>query len=590
MSLSSGKDPQVADKAAKTWLSRQVASARMPLGLAMGASMLDGALLITQSWLLAWIIARVVVTGYDLGDVGAALGALLAVFIARALLSPWIGIWAFEAAARVKHAARLRLYEHLQHLGPVWMARQRSGHIAHTLSESIEALDNYYAGYLPQMVRAAFLPLAILIIVFPSDWISGVILLITAPLIPGFMILIGKGTEKFNQRQWRRLARLSAHFFDAIQGLTTLKLFGASRREASLVGKIAEAYRHSTMAVLRIAFLSSLMLEFLATIAIAMVAVYIGFRLYYGQMEFLPGLFVLVLAPEFFLPLRNMGTQYHARMEAIGAAEQIVALFDQPLPETAPARTGAKLPTRLEQIQFARVGFAYDAGTPVLADVSFTMQRGQRLALVGISGAGKSTISRLLLGILRPQSGAILVDGQPLAEIDEQAWLRRVAWLDQNPTLFHGTIADNIRLGHREAGDEQVRQAARQANAAAFIEHLPQGYDTSVGDQGQGLSGGQIQRIALARAFLKQADVVVLDEASASLDPDAEQLVVQAIERLAEERLVLVIAHRLATVQQADHVVVLQQGRIVEQGSHAELLQRQGQYARMLAMYAGQEV
>lgn len=587
MPRSAASGSRSSGKMLENWLRHQAGQVRAPLGLSMAMHALDGLLMIGQAWLLARIIAAVVMDGATLTDVWSWLWMVLVVFGLRALVTPIADVAAFEAAARVKLAVWERLYAHMQQLGPVWARRQRSGGLANTLTDAIESLQDYYAGYLPQMAKAAFLPLAILVFVFPQDWVSGLILVITAPLIPLFMIIIGKGTERLNQRQWRQLSRLSSHFFDAIEGLSTLKLFAASRREARVVVRMSEAYRHSTMKVLRVAFLSSLMLEFLATIAIAMIAVYIGFRLYYGEMDFLPGLFALLLAPEFYLPLRNMGTQYHARMEAIGAAEQVVALFDQPVRELAGQESGGKSVGALSQVILDQVSFTYDAKQAVLEDISGTLVPGQRIALVGASGAGKTTISQLLLGFLQPTGGRITVNGVDLQAIAADEWLTRIAWLSQRPTLFHGSIADNIRLGRPEADMAAVRHAVSQANAASFIEKLPQGYDTPVGDGGQGFSGGEIQRIALARAFLKEAELVVLDEASASLDPGTEALITEATARLAQGRITLVIAHRLATVRDADCIWVLDQGRIIERGDHATLWARQGRYAEMLTLYQG---
>lgn len=587
MSRAAAPRSRAAGKVLDGWLRSRARRVRVPLGVSVALSMGDGLLLILQAWLLALIINAVAMDGRGLDAVWPWLWSVLAVFLGRAAVTPLAEMAAFESAARIKLSVRQRLYDHVQALGPAWGRRQRSGGIVNTLTDAVESLDSYYAGYLPQIAKAAFLPVAILVFVFPQDWVSGLILLITAPLIPLFMIIIGKGAERLNQRQWRRLARLSAYFFDAIEGLTTLKLFGASRREAAAVARISDVYRHDTMTVLRVAFLSSLMLEFLATIAIAMVAVYIGFRLYYGAMSFLPGLFVLLLAPEFYLPLRNMGTQYHARMEAIGAAEQIVALYDMPVPGVGGPRSGQRI-DRLAEVAFEEVAFAYDAEQTVLEDISFTIHRGQRVALVGPSGAGKTTVSQLLLGFIRPTQGRVCGNGVDLHDINPEDWLGRVAWLAQRPTLFHGSIGDNIKLGWPEASEETVRHAAQQANAAAFIERLPRGYDTPVGDRGQGLSGGEIQRIALARAFLKDADLVVLDEASASLDPDTEALITQAVERLARDRAMLVIAHRLTTVRRADHIIVLERGRLVEQGDHDSLLARNGRYAEMTSLYHGE--
>ncbi len=584
MATHSAPLPRAASKALDAWLRSLAKAVRLPLSVATGMGACGGLLLIVQAWLLAHVVDSVVIKHLGLASAWPFLWPMLGVFAARALVGFLADAVAFEATAGVKQALRGELNRKIAALGPGFVAAQRTGDLTNLLVESVDELGKYYTEYLPQMPLAAFIPAAILVFVFPGDWISGIIMLITAPLIPIFMILIGKGTEQLNQRQWRRLAWMSAHFFDVIEGLTTLKLFNASRHEGEIIARISDDYRRSTMDVLRVAFLSSLVLEFFATISIAMVAVYIGFRLYYGEMNFLEGFFVLLLAPEFFRPLRAMGTQYHARMEAIGASERIVALLETKLPETPPGQH--KLPaSETLAIQFKDVRFAYRAAEPVLQGIDFSLARGERVALVGPSGCGKTTIARLLLGFDVPDSGEITVNGIDLRDIAPEDWVTRIAWMPQAPTLFHGTIADNIRLGQPGADDAAVCRAAEAANAAQFISRLAQGYDTIVGDRGQGLSGGEIRRIALARAFLKNADLVILDEPTASLDPETAALIAQSIDRLAQGRALLMIAHRLESVVTADRILVLNEGRIVEAGSHAALLARRGLYAETSALY-----
>jgi ATP-binding cassette subfamily C protein CydD len=563
---------------------------RLSVGLGLG----NGVLLIAQAWLLAQVIDAVVFAAATLDAVQPWLWPLLGLFGVRAFVAWASEQSAFRAAAQVKVTLRDRLYRHIQAAGPAWMAGQRSGAIAEDLTRGIESIEAYYARYLPAMSLTALIPLAILIVVLPLDWLSALIMLVTAPLIPVFMILIGSGVERLNQQLWKELARMGAHFLDVIQGITTLKLFNASRREAEVIARISDDYRTSTMRVLRVAFLTSAVLELFATLGIAIIAVFIGFRLYQielpipdliapPEISFVSGFFILLLAPEFYLPLRNLGTHYHGRMEAVAAAERLVDVFDTEVP----ARTTPATPLQTEgplRVRFDDVHFSYEAGRPALDGASFEIGPGQRIALVGPSGAGKSTVASLLLGFIRPQQGRILIDDQDLNTLALDDWRARLAWLPQQPRLFQGSIADNIRLGAPAASDEQVREAAARAHAAEFIDRLPRGYQTAVGERGVGLSGGQIQRVALARAFLRDAKLVILDEATASLDPASEALVQQALDALARERAMLVIAHRLSTVRSADHILVIDTGRIVEAGNHDALIARDGHYRRMVQL------
>jgi ATP-binding cassette subfamily C protein CydD len=554
-----------------------------------------------QAWLLTSTVNAVVFHKAALAEVMPWLWGMLAIFLLRAGLAWASEQAAFHAAIQVKLAIRKQLYRHVQQLGPAWLSGERSGDIINTLSDGVEALEAYYARYIPAMSLMALVPLAILVFVFGSDWVSGLVMLVTAPLIPLFMILIGKGTEKRNQQQWQTLARMSAHFLDVIQGLTTLKLFNASRREAQVVARIADQYRESTMSVLRIAFLSSFALEFLATVSIALVAVFIGFRLFWGEMDFFYGFFVLLLAPEFYLPLRTMGTQYHARMEAIGAAERMVEILGETPHPPAPSPSRgegeqekillAPLPLRErgwgEGIKLDSLTFTYPDGRNALQNLSLDIHPNETLAIVGPSGAGKTTLINLLMGFLQAQSGQILIGDAPLSAIAPEVWRKQFAWLPQKPQLFPGTVADNIRLGNPQASIAAVQAAAEQAQAHAFIAALPQGYDTLVGEAGQGLSGGQIQRIALARAFLKDAPLVILDEATANLDRESEMLVHTAVRQLAQGRTLIMIAHRLSTVRDADRIAVIDHGQVVQTGTHTELLETSSLYRQMVQAYGG---
>lgn len=566
---------------------RRLAGGDLRLAAVLGA--LGGLLVVAQAWLVAHVIDAAVMGAAGLDRVMPWLWGLPPVFALRFAAGWSAEQLAFRGAGRIKAWLRAELFAKLQRLGPVRLSRERTGELSNSLLEGVDGLESYYARYVPATALVAMVPPIILAVVLPADWVSALIMLVSAPLIPLFMILIGRGAERLNQRQWRRLARMGAHFLDTIQGLTTLKLFNASRREAEVIARVADDYRRSTMAVLRIAFLSSAALEFFATVSIALIAVLIGFRLLDGEMTFFHGLFVLLLAPEFYLPLRNLAAQYHARMEAIGAAEMLVELLDRPEPAEPdrPYRTEGPDPRVPPGIRFENVSFRYPGERAALCGLNLEIAAGETVALVGPSGAGKSTVASLLLRFIEPDAGTIHVDGLPLSAIERQCWLQRVAWIPQRPRLFSGSLADNLRLAAPAADRDDLIAAARAARAHEFIEELPQGYDTAVGEGGEPLSGGQIQRLAIARAILKDAPLVILDEPTAHLDRVSEQAVHQALRTLARGRTLLIIAHRLQTTRTADRILVLDRGRLVEQGGFEELHAAAGLFRRMLAAGEG---
>jgi ATP-binding cassette subfamily C protein CydD len=559
--------------------------AQRDLILAVGLGLLAGIMLVGQAHFLSRTVHQVFLQNRPLNDVMGALGALLALALLRAAT-----VWGSEiAAGRVARHVKTELREHLAtrlfDLGPAYTQGQRTGELTHTLTEGVEALDAYFGQYLPQLALAALVPLAVLGFVFPRDWLSGLVLLLTAPLLPLFMLLIGNLAERLTRQQWTVLSRMSAHILDMLQGLTTLKLLGRSKDQIQAVRRISDEYRRTTLDVLRVAFLSALVMELVATLSTAIVAVEIGLRLLYGRMGFEAAFFILLLAPEFYLPLRQLGARFHAGMAGVAAAERIFQILDtkdrHSTNPTYPTFSG-NIPGEAG-IRFEGVHYAYaDGQRQALNDTSFFIPRGRRVALVGPSGAGKSTVAQLLLRFITPQQGTIAVDGLPLHHIPVQTWRGRVAWVPQHPYLFHASVADNIRLARPEAGRDAVVRAAQQAHAHAFIRDLPDGYDTQVGERGARLSGGQAQRIALARAFLKDATLLILDEATANLDPHHEQRLQEALERLIQGRTVLVIAHRLATVYRADLILVMAGGRVVESGTHPTLMAREGLYHRLV--------
>ena len=566
----------------------QARRARAALVLTVAQGLLVGIVMVGQAWLLSRVVSQVFLGGQGLEEVAAFLGAFLLLSLVRAALVWGRSLSANAVAARVKLDLRQRVTAHLLALGPAYARGERTGELTNTVVEGIEALDAYFREYLPQVALAALVPLTVLIFVFPLDWLSGLVLLLTAPLIPVFMALIGNRADALTKRQWTSLSRMSAHFLDVLQGLTTLKLFGRSREQVATIARISDQYRQTTMGVLRVAFLSALVLELVATISTAVVAVQIGLRLLYGELSFEAGFFVLLLAPEFYLPLRMLGTRFHAGMEGVAAAQRIFDVLDTPVPASHAVSAVAAGPAGPGSmtISFSSVDFAYDEGRrPALTGLSFGIEPGETVALVGPSGAGKSTVAFLLLRFLEPDRGLILVDGQPLPEIPLHEWRMQVAWVPQNPYLFYGTVADNIGLGCAEASRDQVVWAARQAHADGFIERLPLGYETPLGERGARLSGGEAQRVALARAFLRDAPLVILDEPTANLDPGVEDLVQESMARLLQGRTALLIAHRLNTVYRADRILVMDKGRLVEQGAHAALLGQQGLYRQLVGAY-----
>jgi len=572
--------PATADenRAAKAWLKRQKGRAGHLLSAAVALGTLAGLALIGQAWLLASISDAVMFQQQSLSDVTPWLLAMLGLIGLRALLGFGSQRLASRASQRIRSSLRSELTRQLFRLGP--QSNQRSAEMSTLLGDGIDALDDYYARYLPAVSFSALIPLAILALVLPVDGISGLIFLVTAPLIPFFMILVGHQAEKLNQQRWQELARLSNHLLDRIQGLTQLRLLGTSAREADTVAQISDDYRRSTLSVLKVAFLSSLALEFLATISIALVAVTIGFRLYYGELDFGTGFLILLLAPEFYQPLRNLGTHYHARMAGISAARQMTELMAQ-----KPAHQGKQAldVTAAPGLELRQIGFSYNNRQPIFNNLNLSLQGPGLIAIVGRSGAGKSTLLDIIAGFASPQQGSMLIDQQPLASLDIRQWRQQLGWISQAPRLFAGSVADNLRLAAPDASDHQLEQAARQANAHEFISQLPDGYQTLLSENGQQLSGGQRQRLALARAFLRQAPVLLLDEPGAQLDPESDQLITDAVSRYAHHHLVIMVAQRLHSVQQADRIILLQDGNVCEQGSHHELLALNGAYSELVS-------
>lgn len=557
--------------------------ARWFLALTIGLGGLSGLAIILQARTLSAILDRAFLKGATLDDVSSLLWLLFGVIGTRALLAWAAEVSAMQVAVRVKTELRQRVFEKLMALGPSYLHGERTGELTTTAVEGIEALEAYFSQYLPQVVLAALIPLLVLGAVFPIDLLSGCVLLITAPLIPFFMILIGNAAEALTRKQYAALSVLGAHFLDVLQGLTTLKIFGRSRAQIETIARVSEQFRSTTLSVLRVAFLSAFALELIATLSTAIIAVEIGLRLLSGGLQFEQAIFVLVLAPDFYAPLRLLGTRFHAGLSGVAAAQRIFEILETTSQSATISSQRSAVNRAWSVVRFDDVHFAYDDQRSALNGVSFEIKAGQHAALIGPTGAGKSTVAHLLLGFNVPQRGSIYVDGVALHIQSLHAWREQIAWVPQRPYLFNDTVANNILMANPTALLAEVQHAAQLAHADEFIRALPQGYDTLIGERGARLSGGQAQRIALARAFLKDAPLLILDEATSQLDVENEALIRDSIGRLLADRTALIITHRLTTTQQADRIIVLDQGRVIESDSPAELLRFNGRYAQWMA-------
>jgi thiol reductant ABC exporter CydD subunit len=535
-------------------LLRYARATRAFLGLSVILGVLGALLIVAQAWLIAEVVSEAFLGHQSLSQLQEPVLALLAVVLARALIAWGAELAAARSSARAKSQLRIALLERVATLGLNADREQSTGELAVLATRGVDALDGYFSLYLPQLLLAVIVPVVVIVAVLTNDWISAAIIAVTIPLIPLFMALVGASTRERMDRQLRTLERLAGHFLDVVAGLPTLKVFGRAKAQAAAIREMTERYRETAMSTLRITFLSSLILELVATISVAVVAVAIGLRLLGGTLDLRTGLFALVLAPEAYLPLRLLGANYHASAEGMAAAEQVFEVLTAPAP---PAGTVTSFPDpSAASLQVDGLSVNYPGrATAALDGLSLTVGPGEVIALVGPSGCGKSTLLSVILGLLAPSAGAVRIGGVELSELDPSAWRSQLAWVPQRPHLFRASIADNVRLSRRTASPEQVAGAIAAAGLTDTVDRLPQGLDTVLGDRGAGLSSGERQRVALARAFLRDAPLLLLDEPTASLDGETERGVVEAISRLAAGRTVVLVAHRPALMAMADRVV-----------------------------------
>ena len=559
------------------------------VGVSIAAGVGAAAIVIAQAWLLSTVVAGVYVNGASLGVVAPSLGLLALLVVVRGPFLAMADMSAQGASTRTRAALRRSLTARLLALGPAWTGRERTGELATVIVDGLDAVDAYITTFLPARALAVAVPLLVLAVVALIDPPTTAVLLFTGPILVLLIGVIGGRTRAITERRFAEVRWLGAFFVDILGGISTLKLFGRSAEQVDNLRMFSRRYADMTMEVLRTAFQTALVLEWGAAVAVALVAVEISLRLMAGTIEFQRALAVLVIVPEFFLPLRNLAIRYHAGSAGRAAAGRIVAILDEPVPavDAGLAREAGAMRDPVPSdptVRFEGVVATYPGRTePALRGVDLTIPARGMVALVGPTGAGKTTIANVLLGFVAPDSGTVRVGAEPLGAIDPVAWRRWLAWVPQRPHLFHGTIAENIRLARPEADDDAVAAAARAAGVDAFLADLPLGAETPVGDDGIRLSGGQRQRIAIARAILTDARLIVLDEATSQLDRASEAVIRDTVLRLACDRAVLVVSHRLALANAADTIAVVEAGRIVETGAPAELAAARGTYARLAA-------
>lgn len=566
------------------WLRQQQKIVKKWLYLNVLLGAFSAVCLVGQMYLLATILHSMIIENASPEQQIGKLLALLGCFLVRSVLLIGRERVGFIAGRQLRTHLRQAVVEKLAQIGPLAIAQKPTGSWATLMLEQVENIHNFYARYLPQQFLSLIVPLVILCAVFPFNWMAGVILFVTLPLLPIFMALAGMKATEANQRNIGVLARLSGQFLDSLRGLDTIRLFGQATAQTEQLYQRTEEFRLSTMDVLKMAFLSSAVLEFFTAVSIAVMAVYFGF-VFLGDLNFghydLPitlfvGFFCLMLAPEFYQPLRELGVYYHDKAAAVGAADDLEQFLNEPVA----TQTGGKERVSLESFSLKAENCVVlsPQGQALTQPLNFSLNACEKVALIGQSGAGKSSLMNMLLGFLAYE-GSVKINGVELRDLDMAYWRTQLAWVGQHPQLVRGTLRDNIVLGKSEATEAEIDEALRQSCAWEFVQRL--GLEGSVQDANGGLSGGQAQRIAIARALLQSASLLLLDEPTASLDAQSEQQVLQALHQLSRDRATLMITHRIEDLKQVNYIWVMKQGQIIQQGSFDEL-EQQGYFSALL--------
>lgn len=568
------------------WLKQQSKLAKRWLMFAVGLGVLSSVFLLAQAALLANILHSLIIEQVDKYELIPYFVSLAVIIAIRALCSWGREIAGYRCGEQIRIYIRQLIFDMLRELGPAYIKGKPAGSWATLLLEQVEDMHDFFARYLPQMSLSVLVPFVILVVVFPVNWAAGLIFLLTAPLVPMFMALVGMKAADANRKNFKALQRLSGHFYDRLQSMTTIRLFDRTKAETEVMRGASEVFRTRTMDVLKIAFLSSAVLEFFTSISIALTAVYFGFA-FIGELNFgdyglgvtlFAGLFILILAPEFYQPLRDLGTFYHAKQQAVGAAESIVEFLDT---DVSTVRSGEKKLADDDHItiQANDLEVYSPEGTKLLGPVSFTLDAQQTTALVGPSGAGKTSLINAILGFL-PYKGSLTINGIERTELDLANWRQNISWVGQNPLLLHGSIRDNITLGKDKVSDSLIETALAESYSNEFVDN--HGLDYLVSDRSGGLSVGQAQRLALARAMVQNGKFWLLDEPTASLDARSERLVMDGLSGQIQGKTTLMVTHQLAPLQSVEHILVMQNGEIVQSGTFDQLSTEDGLFQQML--------
>lgn len=568
------------------WLKQQSKLAKRWLMFAVGLGVLSSVFLLAQAALLANILHSLIIEQVDKYELIPYFVSLAVIIAIRALCSWGREIAGYRCGEQIRIYIRQLILDKLRELGPAYIKGKPAGSWATLLLEQVEDMHDFFARYLPQMSLSVLVPFVILVVVFPVNWAAGLIFLLTAPLVPMFMALVGMKAADANRKNFKALQRLSGHFYDRLQSMTTIRLFDRTKAETEVMRGASEVFRTRTMDVLKIAFLSSAVLEFFTSISIALTAVYFGFA-FIGELNFgdyglgvtlFAGLFILILAPEFYQPLRDLGTFYHAKQQAVGAAESIVEFLDT---DVSTVRSGEKKLADDDHItiQANDLEVYSPEGTKLLGPVSFTLDAQQTTALVGPSGAGKTSLINAILGFL-PYKGSLTINGIERTELDLANWRQNISWVGQNPLLLHGSIRDNITLGKDKVSDSLIETALAESYSNEFVDN--HGLDYLVSDRSGGLSVGQAQRLALARAMVQNGKFWLLDEPTASLDARSERLVMDGLSGQIQGKTTLMVTHQLAPLQSVEHILVMQNGEIVQSGTFDQLSTEDGLFQQML--------